>query len=465
MGALSGASALTSSVARATLATRLGALPELPSNEGHEVRRILTSAAALALLAGATACGGSSETPSGQGQPSASGPIELTIATFTEFGYEDLIKEYEAAHPGMKITHRKTGQGGPYHQDMLTKLSAGSGLADVQALEEGHISTFIDKADKFNDLSEIGPKDLQSRWLPWKYDAGKAKDGKLIGYGTDIGPLAMCVRTDLLQAANMPTEPAKLKEMLATWDSYFAAGDQYTKATGKAWFDSSSQIFNAMVNQLDTGYINRDDSLAIESNPKIKESWDKVTAAAKRGQTAKLTAFSNEWNSGFKQGAFATKTCPSWMLGVIKQQAGPENAGKWAVVEAFPEGGGNWGGSYLTVPKQSKHPKEAAELAAWLTAPEQQLKAFKTTGNFPSQVKAMESSELLSFTNEYFGATKVGELFANQAKKVTKAQYKGPRDGQIQENVTSPALAAVEQGASPEDGWKQAVDGAKKLVR
>jgi cellobiose transport system substrate-binding protein len=153
------------------------------------------------------------------------------------------------------------------------------------------------------------------------------------------------------------------------------------------------------------------------------------------------------------------------MLGVIKAQAGPENAGKWAVLEAFPEGGGNWGGSYLTVPKQSKHPKEAAELAAWLTAPEQQLKAFKTTGNFPSQVKAIESAELLSFTNEYFGATKVGELFANQAKKVTKAQYKGPRDGQIQENVTSPALTAVEQGSSPEDAWKQAVDGAKKLVR
>jgi cellobiose transport system substrate-binding protein len=427
------------------------------------VRKLLTSLAAVALAGGLTACGGSSDSGSSAGP---SGPVELTIATFTEFGYEDLLKDYEATHPGIKITHRKTGQGGPYHQEMLTKLSAGSGLADVQALEEGHISTFIDKADKFNDLNQIGPKDADaSRWLGWKYEGGKAKDGKLIGYGTDIGPLAMCIRTDLFKAAGLPTDPAQVKDLFATWDSYFAAGDQYTRATGKAWFDSSSQIFNAMVNQLDTGYINRDDSLAIESNSKIKASWDKVTAAAKRGQTAKLTAFSNEWNSGFKQGAFATKTCPSWMLGVVKAQAGPENAGKWAVVEAFPEGGGNWGGSYLTVPKQSKHPKEAAELAAWLTAPEQQLKAFKTTGNFPSQVKAMQSTELLSFTNDYFGSTKVGELFANQAKKVTKAQYKGPRDGQIQENVTSPALAAVEQGASPEDGWKQAVDGAKKLVR
>jgi cellobiose transport system substrate-binding protein len=422
------------------------------------LKALLTCASVLTLVA---ACGGESETP----PAASSGPVDLTIATFTEFGYEDLLKEYEQAHPNIKITHRKVGQGGPHHQDMLTKLSAGSGLADVHALEEGHVSTFIDKADKFNDLNEIGPKGLEDRWLKWKYDGGKAKDGKLIGYGTDIGPLAMCVRTDLLKDAGMPSDPAALKTMLASWDSYFAAGDQFVKATGKAWFDSSSQIFNAMVNQLDTGYINKDDSLAIESNTEIKQAWDKVTGAAKRGQTAKLTAFSNEWNSGFKQGAFATKTCPSWMLGVVKKQAGTENAGKWAVVDAFPEGGGNWGGSYLTVPKQSKHPKEAAELAAWLTAPEQQLKAFKTTGNFPSQTKAIESPELLASTDEYFGAVKIGELFATQAKKVTQAQYKGPKDGQIQENVTSPALAAVEQGASPQDGWQQAVDGAKKLVR
>jgi cellobiose transport system substrate-binding protein len=429
------------------------------------LRTLLTCVSAVALLAVA-GCGSSGDSPAAPAG-SSNEPIELTIATFTEFGYADLLKQYEFEHKNIKITERKTGQGGPYHQEFLTKLAAGSGLADVQALEEGHLSDFLDKSDKFNDLSQIGPKDVTAdRWLKWKYDAGKSKDGKLVGYGTDIGPLAMCYRKDMFEAAKMPSDPASVKALFATWDSYFAAGDQFTKATGKPWFDSASQIFNSMVNQLDTGYINpADDSLALETNPKIKQAWDKVTGAAGRGQSAKLTAFSPEWNSGFKQGAFATKTCPSWMLGVIKEQAGVDNAGKWAVTDAFPEGGGNWGGSYLTVPKQSKHPKEAAELAAWLTMPEQQLKAFKTTGNFPSQVKAIESPDLLSTTNDYFGGAKIGELFAAQAKKVVKAQYKGPKDGQIQENVTSPALQAVEQGKSSADGWQQAVDGAKKLVR
>ncbi|MET0136029.1 MAG: ABC transporter substrate-binding protein, partial [Kibdelosporangium sp.] len=250
------------------------------------LRALLTCASVLSLAA-VSACGG------GESETSApSGPVELTIATFTEFGYEELLTEYEQTHSNIKITHRKTGQGGPFHQEMLTKLSAGSGLADIQALEEGHLSDFLDKSDKFNNLAEIGPADVKpDRWLQWKYDAGKAKDGKLVGYGTDIGPLAMCYRADLFHAAGLPTDPAEVKKLFSTWDSYFAAGDQFVKnAPGKAWFDSSSQIFNAMVNQLDTGYINKDDSLAIESNPDIKNSWDKVTAAAGRGQTAKLTA-------------------------------------------------------------------------------------------------------------------------------------------------------------------------------
>jgi cellobiose transport system substrate-binding protein len=425
---------------------------------------VFAGAIALTAAVGLTACGGSDGTDDTAG--SGSGQIELTIGTFTEFGYEDLLKEYEDAHPNIKITHHKTGQGGPYHQQLLTKLAANSGLEDVVAIEEAHLPDVLDKPHLFNNLSEIGPKDVKpDRWLDWKNEAATAKDGSWIGYGTDIGPLAMCYRTDLLAAANMPTDEASVKAMLATWDSYFAAGDQYTKATGKAWFDSASQVFNAMQNQLDEGYLTKDDKLAIESNKDIKDNWDQVTAAVAGGQSAKLVAFSPEWNNGFKQGAFATKTCPSWMLGVVKEQAGPENAGKWAVTDAFPNGGGNWGGSYLAVPKQSQHPKEAAELAAWLTAPEQQIKAFKETGNFPSQVDALESPELLDSTNEYFGDVKVGELFAEQARKVGQAQYKGPGDGKIQENATSPALQAVEQGKSPEEGWQQAVDSAKKIVK
>ncbi|WP_086666114.1 ABC transporter substrate-binding protein [Lentzea kentuckyensis] len=425
-------------------------------------RRLVSVLACAAISAvSITACGSGGAT-----NQTADGKTELTVATFNEFGYEELFKEYEAAHSDIKITHRKAGQAAPHHQNLFTKLGAGSGLADVEAIEEGFLSQVLSKAGQFSDLKEIGPKDVAAdRWLKWKADAA-TKDGKLIGYGTDIGPLAMCYRKDLFEKAGLPSDPQAVKSLFATWDSYFAAGEQFiAKSGGVAWFDSAAQIFNAMHNQHETGYYDKTDKLVVESNGAIRADWDAVTKAVTKGQSAKLVAWSNEWNSGFKAGAFATKTCPSWMLGVIETQAGPENKGKWAVTEAFPNGGGNWGGSYLTVPKQSKNAAKAAELAAWLTAPEQQTKAFKAKGTFPSQVKALDDPALLEQTNAYFGDVKAGALFAAQAKKVAAAQYKGPADGQIQDNVFSPALQSLEQGKNADEAWKTAVQEAQKAAK
>ncbi|MFD8498054.1 extracellular solute-binding protein [Amycolatopsis sp. NPDC059657] len=392
--------------------------------------------------------------------------ITLTIATFGQFGYEDLLAAYRFNHPGITIRQERADQGGPYHQDLLTKLKTGQGLADIQAVEEGHLADVLAESAKFNDLARIGPREVRpERWLPWKYEAGRTKDGKLIGYGTDIGPLAMCYRKDLLQAAGLPTDPGSVKAMFATWDSYFRAGEGYVRRSkGKPWFDSAPQTFNAMVNQLPVGYLDTENHSTLETNTAIKAAWNKITAAVAQGQSAGLTAFADDENNGLRLGGFATKVCPSWMLGVIEKEAGLDNAGKWAIVDAFPDGGGNWGGSYLTVPQASAHPKEAAELAAWLTAPEQQLTAFRISGNFPSQVAALESPDLLSEQNSYFGGALFGQVFVAQARKVAKPQYKGPGDGQIQESVVAPALNSVEHGADPDAAWQQVLLGVHRIV-
>src|ERR1700709_207817 len=127
--------------------------------EGFAVRRIrkgLTIAVGLAVTAAmSTACGGGDDPA-----PQAAAPgekVELTIATFTEFGYENLLPEYESLHPNIKITHRKTGQGGPHHQNLSAKRGVGAGLGDIEAVEEGHLSDILDKSPKFNDLTKIGP--------------------------------------------------------------------------------------------------------------------------------------------------------------------------------------------------------------------------------------------------------------------------------------------------------------------
>ena len=60
------------------------------------------------------------------------------------------------------------------------------------------------------------------------------------------------------------------------------------------------------------------------------------------------------------------------------------------------------GGSFLTVPKQGSHTKEAYDLAKFLTSPASEAYIFKQTGNLPSQPKLLKSAAVLSFKNPFF---------------------------------------------------------------
>lgn len=69
---------------------------------------VVAMSCSLALLM--VGCGGdqTSTSSSDSGARTESGAtVELTIATFNEFGYADLYREYEAANPNVKITERK----------------------------------------------------------------------------------------------------------------------------------------------------------------------------------------------------------------------------------------------------------------------------------------------------------------------------------------------------------------------
>ena len=163
--------------------------------------------------------------------------------------------------------------------------------------------------------------------------------------------------------------------------------------------------------------------------------------AVQAHESAGLAAFSNDWNTGFKKGTFATVTCPAWMMGYIQGQA-PKSKGKWDIA-AVPGGGGNWGGSFLTVPKQGSHTKEAYDLAKFLTSPASEAYIFKQTGNLPSQPALYKSTAITSFKNPFFNNAPVGKIFTDSAKKL-KPQITGPHQGDIQTAVTN-AIQRIEQ--------------------
>ncbi|WP_327633369.1 ABC transporter substrate-binding protein [Kribbella sp. NBC_00482] len=432
-----------------------------PSARYRPVAGVLACAAILL----AAACGGGSGTPESAGAKADGPKVELTIATFNEFGYADLYAEYEAEHPNVTIVEQHAKTVDDHVKNLDANLARGTGLADIEAMEVSWIYKYVAKDDKFVDLRKYGADDLRDRWLDWKVAGATTPDGKIIGYGTDIGPEAICYRRDLFQKAGLPTDRAKVAELFQDWPSYFAAGRKFKeKVPGSAWYDSAVLTWEAMRNQLIQAYYSNQDRFLGDENPLLKRTWDQVVAGSKDGLSAGLPAWSDAWNAAFRSDKFATMACPGWLLGVIQDHAGAYGKGKWDVADVFPGGGGNWGGSYLTVPAQSPHPEEAAKLAAWLTAPEQQVKVFKKIGSFPSTLDAYNDPQVKSQVNAYFNNAPVGQIFVNRARNVILKQHKGPRDGEINQ-IFSAALSRVDDGKqTPDAAWKQALAQAEKVA-
>jgi cellobiose transport system substrate-binding protein len=373
-----------------TRSTRSGAL----TGRRASARSIALTTIAVGALALTACSSGSGDTAgSTQAATSASGPVTLTLATFNKFGYEELIPAFEKAHPNIKVTHKKAATSNEARDTFFTRLSAGSGMADVEAVEVDWLPEMLQYSDKFNDLTS---PEVAGRWLDWKTKAATDANGALIGYGTDSGPEAICYRGDLLKAAGLPSDRESVAKLFGTtWDSYFAAGEQFAAKSKVPFFDSIGATYQGMVNQLEAAYENpADDAITATDNPEVKKIYDAVIKAGiTDGLSGKLQQWGKDWTASFQKDGFATMLCPGWMVGIIEGNA--KGVKGWDVANTFPGGGGNWGGSYLTVPKQSAHPKEAQQLAAWLTAPEQQIAAFKSVGA-PSRARPRRSAALTS---------------------------------------------------------------------
>ena len=381
------------------------------------------SIGALALAA-CSSGGGSESSASGEAGGGSDGDITLTAATFNEFGYDNLFDEYMESHPGIKVEQKKAATSNEAHDNMLTRLAAGSGLSDIEAIEVDWWPELKQYPDEFVDLSS---PDVEGRWLDWKAEAAMTEDGKLMGYGTDAGPEAICYRADMFEKAGLPTDRNEVAKLLeGDWDKYFEVGKQFVEATGIPWFDGGTGTYQGILNQVEQPFEESDNTvIPLDQNDTIKKVYDQVLkASVDDNLSAHLSQWSEDWTNAFQNDGFATMLCPPWMLGVVEGNA--EGVEGWDVAPVFPGGGGNWGGSYLTVPAQGAHPEEARELAAWLTAPEQQIKAFETKGNFPSQLEALDSPELTEYTNEFFNNAPIGQIFSDMSKKITVQPYKGP---------------------------------------
>ncbi|MEU9782319.1 ABC transporter substrate-binding protein [Streptomyces phaeochromogenes] len=427
-------------------------------------RRLMALAAVAALTTGLLAgCAedsddGSSNSDGGSG----GGKTTLTIGTFGVFGYKQagLYDEYMKKNPDITIKENVTTRTDVYWPKTLTRLQAGSGTDDLQAIEIGNIAEAVQtQADKFVDLGKEVDK---SQWLDWKTAQATTKDGKTIGLGTDIGPMAVCYRKDLFKAAGLETDRTKLAEQWkGDWSKYVDVGKEYMKKApkGTKFVDSASSVYNAALGGESQRYYDADGNVIWDKSTGVKKAWDASMEVATSDMSAKLKQFDKPWDQAFANAKFATVACPAWMIGYIQEKSGDAGKGKWDIAAAPTAA--NWGGAFVGVPTAGKHQKEAIALAKWLTAPEQQAKVFAKQASFPSIPAAYPSLKPQAATTAFFSDAPITQIFSDSAKTIP-TQIFGVKDQPIGTAITDIGILQVEQkGKTPAQGW----DAANKEIK
>lgn len=391
----------------------------------------------------------------------AASKITLTFGDWGDMGYRDLFKQYMKAHPEITIVE-KSSEYNAHHQALLVGLASGKGN-DINGVEGAQMPLFAQYADKFLDLRQYGADKLAKTYLSWRWSPAVGKQGQVIGIPTDTGGLAVAYRQDLFQAAGLPTDPTAVAALWSKtgWNGFLATAKKYAKATnGKTFADSTQTVFQGIIAQSPIEYYAKNGKLIYESSKSVQDAWSIASQLAP--YTGSANIFSTEWNAGIGNGSYACVLAPAWMLGLIRGAAGDAGKGKWNVT-TVPGGGGNWGGSWLTVSKSTQHPKEAADLVKWLLAPAQQKTLFLTKTMFPSVPALLKDPAVAGFKDAYFNNAPVGKIYAASMLKLQPPVI-GPKQNSIQNSFTN-ALATVAQGkASSVEAWDAAIADIVKNV-
>ena len=98
-----------------------------------------------------------------------------------------------------------------------------------------------------------------------------------------------------------------------------------------------------------------------------------------------------------------------------------------------------------------------------MLTPKGQQEDFSETGTFPAAKDALESSEVLGYTDPFYGDSPIGKVMSDSVLKFTSF-YNGPDTSAIGAALLN-ALVDMEVGnVKSADAWKTGVASAKAAI-
>jgi cellobiose transport system substrate-binding protein len=149
------------------------------------------------------------------------------------------------------------------------------------------------------------------------------------------------------------------------------------------------------------------------------------------------------------------------MMDYIKAQA-PDTSGKWDIAN-LPVGGGNQGGTQLTIPSYAKNKQAAYDFLTWYLAPEQELKVFKTYGLFPAASVTYSDPALLNYKDPFFNNAPVGQIYAKGVSQL-KPIFEGKLQRAIDQAIGAGLGRVAAKKMDAKKSWAQVLADLKKVV-
>ncbi|AZQ33065.1 extracellular solute-binding protein [Streptomyces cyaneochromogenes] len=404
-------------------------------------RRLLALATAAVMAFGVGAC--SSDKNDSAGESGQSGPVNMEFWGWA--GYEEIVDQWNAAHPDIKVTFKKipSGPKGGYAQ-ITNALTAGEGPCLAQ-IEYQSIPSMLVK-NTVMDITQYASADMD-KYVPSAVSSSSVGD-KVYGVPVDVGPMVLFYRKDLFAKYDITKPPATWAEYKADAEKVTAAdpsvkfgtilGDgaglaSFTLQTGQSWYSTQGDSWTVSIDNPGTR--------------KVASYWQDLKdqgLVAKHG-----SAWDPQFNKASEAGKVLTFISPAWAAGGLKSDL-QNLSGKWRVApmptwEAGDNKSASGGGSATSVMTGCKTPKEAVQFADFLSSDPQAVKTGIETGLYPAS-KAGQDDPSLTGGDPYFGGQKVGEVYKASAAQVPSTWTNGPTFQQVETDFT----AAIGKGTLPD---------------
>lgn len=288
----------------------------------------------------------------------------------------------------------------------------------------GSAKYFSEDDSKTLDLYSIGfTKEMLNNSYQYAIDYGTYK-GKLKAVTWQSCAGSVFYNKKIAKDVWGTDDPKVIQSKISNWDNFFKAAADL-KAKGYKIVNGNKDVYYAIINAHSKPWVNKssDGSLYFEADSSIKQYLETARKLTDGGYTNNAGMWENTWARNMQSGGnvFCYFGCP-WMPFVFTGNGAED--GEWAT--CVGPSSYYWGGTYVSVGKNTNNPKLCAFILYELTCdPDIAVQITNRTGDAVNNIEAnkrLANGELKSdnFWLNFFGGQNPYKVWADAAKNITQ---------------------------------------------